>query len=87
MEEKTISCPVCRSTTPCHADYDRLLSFYRCPVCGMYQLGAYWQERSHFDLNHLAAFLVHNAYDASKKFVRNCRKKGGEILYIWTLKP
>ena len=68
MEEKTISCPVCRSTTPCHADYDRLLSFYRCPACGMYQLGAYWQERSHFDLNHLAAFLVHNAYDASNNF-------------------
>ena len=63
MEEKTISCPVCGTITLCHANYDRNLVFYRCPVCGKYQLGAYWQERNHFNMNHLAAFLAHNAYD------------------------
>lgn len=68
MEEKTISCPVCGTTTPCHVNYDRDLVFYRCPVCGKYQLGAYWQERNHFDMNHLAAFLAHNAYASADDF-------------------
>lgn len=68
MEEKTISCPVCGTTTPCHTDYDRDLVSYRCPVCGKYQLGAYWQERNHFNMNHLAAFLAHNAYDPADDF-------------------
>ena len=68
MEEKTTSCPVCGTTTPCHVNYDRDLVFYRCPVCGKYQLGAYWQERNHFDMNHLAAFLTHNAYASADDF-------------------
>lgn len=68
MEEKTTSCPVCGTTTPCHVNYDRDLVFYRCPVCGKYQLGAYWQERNHFDMNHLAAFLAHNAYASADDF-------------------
>lgn len=45
-------------------NYDRDLVFYRCPVCGRYQLGAYWKERNHFDMNHLVAFLAHNAFDS-----------------------
>lgn len=68
MEEKTTSCPVCGTTTPCHVNYDRDLVFYSCPVCGKYQLGAYWKERNHFDMNHLAAFLAHNAYNSADKF-------------------
>ena len=68
MEEKTTSCPVCGTTTPCYVNYDRDLVFYRCPVCGKYQLGVYWQERNHFDMNHLAAFLAHNAYDSADEF-------------------
>ncbi len=68
MEEKTVSCPVCGSTTLCHVDCDRHLTLYHCPVCGNYQLGAYWQERSHFNKNHLAAFLAHNAYDSADNF-------------------
>lgn len=70
MEEKKISCPVCGTQTPCHVNYDRDLVFYRCPVCGKYQLGAYWQERNHFNMNHLAAFLAHNAYDPTDDFER-----------------
>jgi len=65
MEEKAALCPVCGSTTPCHVNYDRDLVFYHCPVCGNYQLGAYWQD---FDKNHLAAFLAHNAYDSANDF-------------------
>lgn len=68
MEEKTTSCPVCGSNTPCRVNHDRDLLFYACPVCGRYQLGAYWQERTHFDINHLAAFLAHNAYDSADIF-------------------
>jgi len=68
MKEKTISCPVCGTTTPCHVNYDRALVFYCCPVCGKYQLGPYWQERNHFDMNHLAAFLAHNAYASADDF-------------------
>jgi len=72
MEVKTTSCPICGATTPCHADYDRDLVFYRCPICGKYQLGAYWQERNHFDMNHLAAFLAHNAYDSADDSEQRC---------------
>lgn len=43
---------------------------YRCPVCGNYQLGAFWQERNHFNMNHLAAFLAHNAYNSADDFER-----------------
>jgi len=68
MEDKTISCPVCGATTSCHVNHDRYLTFYHCPVCGNYQLGAYWQERNHFNKNHLAAFLAHNAYDSADDF-------------------
>lgn len=71
MEEKTISCPVCGTTTPCHANYDRCLVFYRCPVCGKYQLDIdYLQNCDHFDRNHLAAFLAHNAYNPNDDFER-----------------
>lgn len=65
MEEKTVSCPVCRAKAHSYADYTRNLVTYRCPVCGKYQLGAYCQERNHFNMNHFAAFLAHNAYDSS----------------------
>lgn len=65
MEEKTISCPVCGTEVSISVNYERSLAFYRCPVCGQYQFGAYWQERNHFDMNHLAAFLAHNAYPAN----------------------
>ncbi len=51
MEEKTTLCSVCGATTSCHVDRDRNLTFYHCPVCGNYQLGAYWQERNHFILH------------------------------------
>lgn len=64
MEEKTTSCPVCGAAAPYHVNHDRILTFYYCPVCGKYQVGAYWKERGHFNMNHLAAFLAHNAFDA-----------------------
>lgn len=70
MEEKTIACPVCGTITSCHVDYERDLVLYCCPVCGKYQLGAFWQERNHFNMNHLAAFLVHNAYNPADDFER-----------------
>lgn len=70
MEEKTKSCPVCGTVSPFHINHDRYLTFYRCPVCGMYQVGAYWKEHNHFDLNHLAAFLVHNAYNPADDLER-----------------
>lgn len=70
MEEKTTLCPVCGTTTPCHVNYDRDLIFYRCPVCGKYQVGAYWKERGHFNMNHLAAFLAYNAYNPADDFER-----------------
>lgn len=68
MEGKTTSCPVCGTITPCYVNYDRDLVSYRCPVCGRYQLGAYWKERNHFDMNHLAAFLAHNAFESENDF-------------------
>lgn len=68
MEEQTISCPVCGVATPFSINHDRNLLFYHCPVCGNYQVGAYWKDRCHFDMNHLAAFLAHNAYDAADDF-------------------
>lgn len=71
MEEKTKQCPVCGVTSPFYTDYDRVLVTYHCPVCGKYQLGAYWQERNHFNMNHLAAFLTHNAIDPADDF--DCR--------------
>lgn len=70
MEEKTTSCPVCGTTIPCHVNYDRDLIFYRCPVCGKYQVGVLWKEHCHFNMNHLAAFLAHNAYDPANDFER-----------------
>lgn len=68
MEETTISCPVCGATTLFHVNHDRLLTFYCCPACGKYQVGVYWKEHGHFNMNHLAAFLVHNAYDSADDF-------------------
>lgn len=64
------SYPVCATSTPCHVDDDRDLVSYRCPVCGKYQLGAYWQERNHFNMNHLTAFLAHNSYNPVYDFER-----------------
>ena len=34
----------------------------------MYQVGAFWEERCHFNMNHLAAFLAHNSYDSADEF-------------------
>ena len=65
MEEKTTPCPVCGTETTISINYDRDLIFYHCPVCGQYQVGASWKERCHFNMNHLAAFLAHNAYPAN----------------------
>ena len=65
MEEKTTPCPVCSTETTISINYDRDLIFYHCPVCGQYQVGASWKERCHFNMNHLAAFLAHNAYPAN----------------------
>lgn len=68
MEGKTKPCPVCGTTSPFHVNHDQYLTFYDCPVCGMYQVGAYWKEHNHFNMNHLAAFLAHNAYDPADDF-------------------
>lgn len=62
-EEKKI-CPVCGTEVPSSYNHDLYLTFYRCPVCGQYQLDIYWKEQG-FNMNHLAAFLAHNAYPAS----------------------
>lgn len=70
MEEKTKQCPVCGTTSPFYTNYDRDLVTYRCPVCGQYQLGVFWQERNQFNMNHLVAFLAHNAYDSADDFER-----------------
>ena len=69
MEEKK-KCPVCGTEVPSSTNHDRYLVFYHCPVCGMYQVGAFWKERSHFNMNHLAAFLAHNAYNPADVFER-----------------
>lgn len=68
MEEKTTKCPVCGTLIRFHIDHERNLYFYPCPICGKYQLGAYWKERGQFNMNHLAAFLAHNAYDPADDF-------------------
>ena len=70
MEEETKLCPICGTKSPFHVNHDRYLTFYYCPVCGMYQVGAYWKEHNHFNMNHLAAFLAHNAYDPADDFER-----------------
>lgn len=64
MEEEKKICPVCGTEVPSSYNHDRYLTFYRCPVCGQYQLDVYWKEQG-FNMNHLAAFLAHNAYHAS----------------------
>ena len=66
----TKQCPVCGATSPFHVNHDRYLTFYHCPVCGQYQLGAFWQERNQFNMNHLAAFLAHNACEPADDFER-----------------
>ncbi|WP_243149308.1 hypothetical protein [Colidextribacter sp. OB.20] len=64
MEEEKKICPVCGTEVPSSYNHDLYLTFYRCPVCGQYQLDIYWKEQG-FNMNHLAAFLAHNAYPAS----------------------
>lgn len=64
MEEEKKICPVCGTEVPSSYNHDLYLTFYRCPVCGQYQLDVYWKEQG-FNMNHLAAFLAHNAYPAS----------------------
>lgn len=64
MEEVKKLCPVCGTEVPTSYNHDLYLTFYRCPVCGQYQLDVYWQEQG-FNKNHLAAFLAHNAYPAN----------------------
>ena len=64
MEEEKKICPVCGTEVPTSYNHELYLTFYRCPVCGQYQLDVYWQEQG-FNMNHLAAFLAHNAYPAN----------------------
>lgn len=68
MEEEKKICPVCGTEVPSYTNHDRCLVSYRCPVCGMFQVGVFWKERCHLNMNHLAAFLAHNAYDSADEF-------------------
>lgn len=70
MENELVRCPICNSETPIGVNCDRNLVFYHCPVCGKYQLGAYWDQRNSFNMNHLSAFLTYNAYEATDDFER-----------------
>lgn len=68
MEEATKPCPVCGTTSPYHINQS--WCFYDCPVCGMYQVGPHWMRSIPFNMNHLAAFLAHNAFDPANHFER-----------------
>ena len=62
MEEKI--CPICGTNVPSYINSDYYLVSFRCPICGIYQVDIHWNKCSHFDINHLASFLAHNAFNA-----------------------
>ncbi len=68
MEEEKVLCPVCRTRTCRYVGNNGKINFYRCPVCGIYQAESNWNAQGNFDMNHLAAFLAHNAFDANDNF-------------------
>lgn len=92
MEEEKKICPVCGTEVPSSYNHDLYLTFYRCPVCGQYQLDVYWKEQG-FNMNHLAAFLatmltlqvILNSdiiRQQAEKSVTNYRKRERATLYI-----
>lgn len=64
MKEEKKICPVCGTEALSYTNHEHCLVSYRCSVCGMFQVEAFWKEHCHFNMNHLAAFLAHNAFDA-----------------------
>lgn len=69
MEKEKKICPVCGTEVPTSYNHDLYLTFYRCPVCGQYQLDDSWQEQG-FNMNYLTAFLAYNAYNPADCFER-----------------
>ncbi len=59
--EKKVKCPVCDTEIFSYPDYDRNLIFYTCPVCGRYELDAFYQNAK-IDKNHLAGYLCHHRF-------------------------
>lgn len=62
--EKKIKCPVCDTEICAYPEYEKMLVFYTCPVCGRYELRAYTQNIK-MDKNHLAAYLCHHRFEES----------------------
>lgn len=60
MSEQKMDCPMCRTNISVYPDYDTMRVFYRCPVCGRYELGH--NGLAKFDHNHLAPYLYYNRY-------------------------
>ena len=60
MSEQKMDCPMCRTNISVYPDYDTVRVFYRCPVCGRYELGH--NGLAKFDHNHLAPYLYYNRY-------------------------
>lgn len=56
-----IKCPICGSNAFSQTNYDVMLVFYECPVCGRFQLGTL-NRNFQINFNHLAPYLFHHCF-------------------------
>ena len=54
-------CPICQTTAYKKVDYDRMLIFYECPICGRYELG-HEAVSKQLDYNKLASYLLYHKF-------------------------
>ena len=54
-------CFVCKTMSNNEYDKNSYLSFFDCPICGMYEL-SFFEDRIPFNKNHLASYLVYHKY-------------------------
>ena len=63
MEEKKSKCPACGTMTTCYPEYESLMAYYRCPICGQFEF-QYPIEELKINRNHLSSYLFYNRFDA-----------------------
>ncbi len=56
-------CIVCSSDASKQSDYDDLVVFYVCPVCGRYEIHFdLSSDEIDFDLNQLGSYFIYNGF-------------------------